>query len=579
MGFSQSFLNESIFSIYARNFGQPEPAAISFGLSAAWPAALLIRLGLHASDAYASVAAIWFSVAFISAYKLCKLNNVPTSNAILGSVVWMSMPIIWQHSGYSMLSFGIALLPFYFLALIYLLTDTAQKQSGKYRQAAFTWTAAVISVFMDGYSFMMFASGGAIYLAYHFYIHRTQRSRIIFFCVPVFLFSIASAYFLYTRYIGKTGFDQAPIDFFRGWGADIAYFILPSNGVLWLFDTLDLSVARTSREQFGDSSVWTTTFCLPILILALASWWRLRKNTPMATGALLLVLLGLYLSLGPSIKFFSIKPMELQLQDAQQHISMMPPEYAIGPTGSEWVFRYLPGFKVMRASYRWAALGIFGCWLLVMIAAGRLKKGRSIIASIALVVLVLFNMPDLNKKWDYYTQNRELFFDIDEEALTELSKALHPKERVTFLPYRNDFLINYLAPRLDIQTYNIGGDKNLASAERNWPSSVRQFDMGVISHNQAEEMALILLNNDSDVIVVPYFDTLWGAHMWPCAAESGVPIETRNNSESHPGCPSYLRKTLAPVIKRLQELEYLVVEDNYLYATVRTKPGISKRET
>src|SRR5262245_56949831 len=67
-GFAQSFAKGPLYSIYAHDFGLPMPAAIPFGLAGALPASWLIRLGLHPSDAYAGMAAVWLTLAFCSAY-------------------------------------------------------------------------------------------------------------------------------------------------------------------------------------------------------------------------------------------------------------------------------------------------------------------------------------------------------------------------------------------------------------------------------------------------------------------------------------------------------------------------------
>ena len=157
-GFSLSFLNESIFSIYAKNFGAPMPAAMVFGLSGGWPTAFLIKMGLHPADAYSAMVAFWLAVAFFFAYRIAQFFGMRRWLAILAAAVWATMPIIWKHEFYGTLALGIGLLPFYFWAALKLfLTDSFTFSRKWFLYIGIYFVAALIAVFMDGYSFMMFA--------------------------------------------------------------------------------------------------------------------------------------------------------------------------------------------------------------------------------------------------------------------------------------------------------------------------------------------------------------------------------------------------------------------------------------
>ena len=67
VGFSESFANDSILTVYSHYVGYPAPAALVMGLPVAYPAGFLIRAGVHAADAYAAMAAVWLSIAFVGA--------------------------------------------------------------------------------------------------------------------------------------------------------------------------------------------------------------------------------------------------------------------------------------------------------------------------------------------------------------------------------------------------------------------------------------------------------------------------------------------------------------------------------
>lgn len=560
MGFSESLANGSIFNLYAHDFGIPSPAPMAFGLAGAWPASLLIRVGLHASDAYAIIVASWLMLSMYSAYQIAKSFGATRLTALLSAAAWLSMPIIWGHAGYSMLSLGIALLSFYFLTTFRLLLIEPRKKQISVKDGLLGFTAAIISIFMDGYTFMMFAVGSGILFVYSFMVRPDIRSTLIRVSLPLQIASFILAYLLFSKFIGKSNFDAYSLDSFRGWGLDLSFIVVPTTGILWLPDLFGWSIKRSDSLYFGDGSVWKTTFALPVLVLGVAAWWYLRRKLKIATGILLLAFFAFYMALGPSLKINSFKPEALQISRPGQLSAPMPAEYAVIPTGNAWLSGYLPGFDVMRASYRWWALGIFGLWLLFAIKLSDLDHGKKVPWLLGLSVLIILNMPNLQSVWQNSTAHREMFHQIDSDLVVELEKYIYQNEVVAFIPWGNDFLANYIAPKAHFRTFNIGGDKNLASALTAWPSPMRRLG-SAININNVGAVSQLLVNGNADAVVLPYVDMLWAPHHWPCGqlAEKASCIQKQKDA-------------IAPVVEWLDEQPYLVVVHSKLFSVVRLRP-------
>lgn len=552
-GFALSFLNDSIFSIYARNFGAPDPAAISFGLAGAWPSALFIKAGLHPVDAYSLMGALWFSIAFVSACRIGRYFSVHPLLATLGAVSWMTMPVIWGHSSYSMLSIGIALLPFYFLAAFHLLAPrTTENAPGKVtmaRQLCCYSAVCLVAVFMDGYSFMMFAAGSSLLGAILFVGDPESRRRLASFSFPVHVFGLGFAALLYALYVGQFQFKEAPIDFFRAWGVDVSFLLIPTRGMHWLADFIGWSSFRSNDIYFGDSSVWTTTFALPVILGSIWAFAHGAVRKKIAVGLAVLVVFGFYMALGPSLKVNSVKP-------AGEHAGPnMAEKYALAPTGSALLSENLPGFKDMRASYRWAALGVFSAWALVLLAmSGRGRKSVIGIAAAVMAVIAVANLPHLPRHLQAAVHNREMFLDVESALVEEMAEVVLPHEKVAFLPWRNDFLVNYIASRMNAVAFNIGGDKNLAAARAHWPKTMRRFPMARVDEGFARRILLLLTRNEADVVILPYIDMQWAAHSWP------PPVE--------------FRIQLLPVLADLESSGAVNLEERKFYAAVRLKPEL-----
>ncbi|MGO4527067.1 hypothetical protein AB4097_19675 [Microvirga sp. 2MCAF35] len=536
-GFAQSFINNG-FSIFAHNIGAPEPAAIAFGLAGALPTAAFLKLGLPAADAYAAAFALWLTVAFGGAYKLTRRLGGEPLAALISATLWCTAPVVWFHHSYSMLALGMALLPFYFYCSVRVLDNPTSLANFLLFQLA-----CLVAAFMDGYTYMMFAVATGFALLFSLMQDRIHKPLI----PAAKLFSIGAglliSYILYALFVGRSQFVPSPIDFFRGWGANLEFFFIATKRILLLPDLLGISDARTSQEYFGDSSVFKSSFSIVIILAAIyiAATAKNDRKTIALFGVI--ALFGFYMSLGPSVKLWVYRPEGLD--------QAMPKSYGLFSTGSAFLSEHFPGFKNMRASYRWVALGVFGCWAIVavMLSSARWSPMQK---AIVLLAVAAFNIPSINIMLGYYGTRIEVM--SRNAVVEELAPLVKKRETIAFLPFRNDFFVNYLASKLDIRTYNIGGDKNLAAAQESWPETMQRFSQDEIDPDFVSNVRALLENEDANAVVITYIDMLATAH--------GGPLK------------DVFKDELQSIAKQLDQDPRLFASYSDHFAVIRLNPGL-----
>jgi len=550
-GFAQSFANQSIWTIHANNFGFPEPAAMAFGLSGAWITGIFIRIGIHPADAYSLNFFLWLSISFLSAFRLALEFKASNMQAYLAALLWLSMPIIWGNSGFSMLALGFSLLPLYFLLAYWLFTHHPRQTMRSLVLGLSYALTVLIAVFMDGYSFVMFgavSTGLGLFLLFQ---KQSSARTILLFSFPTHVVSFLLAYICYTNYVGVFDYETHSMEYFRGAGLDLSFVVIPSAGQHWILDNLGMSTVRKASDYFGHFSGWTTTFSLPIIILGILSWVIIRKKVALSTGLLILFIFSAYMALGPSLK---INSMKLPEDIARTSLPYMPAERGVMPTGNEFIYK-MPGFKQMRLPFRWLALSIFCVWLLSVMYLGLVAKRKKLLVIVVFLFLFLLNLPNIVDRNNNRISNREMFLAIDKDLVGKITQIAESNSTVLFLPYRNDWMINYVAARSKIQTYNIGGDKNLRLARQKWPESMTGLKYGELSYPQLLEP---LIHDDADFVFVTYFNSLTSSFRWPC---------TR-----HSTCPDEYRLEYSPIIRKIQDRSGLSIIDTDLFTAIGTRP-------
>lgn len=563
-GFAESFANAGWPAIKAVNFGFPGEAPIAFGLAGAILQSTFIALfGMHAADAYALGAIVWLALSLWGAIKFCQLLGASFNIGAFLSLMYLTLPVVWFHAHYSMLSFAFALMPFYlYLAfrVIYFLPEPGFFSQRWWITIVAYILISTLSAFMDGYTFIMFfAATGVIWLI-AFVKKDVSRKALFTLSLPTILLSAAFSYFLYTIYLGASEFQTDPMSHFRGFGVDIIMLLIPSQGVSWLWDLLGWSVLRSSNEFFGDSSVWMTTFALPLILIGGVGFYLAKKHR-FALPLLLVSIMGLYFSLGPSLKINSFRPVDANGEYLVQG-TLMPEEYAVAPTGSAWIFEHVPGFKNMRAPYRWSGLmfvGLFG--LAVLFYLETKSRGHMIVSFCVVSLLILSNFPNLTERFIQSQKYREMMYKIDAD-FSSLSNYIGQDSIVLFAPLGNDFMVNYLASTGNYRTFNVGGDKNVRLARRNWPPLILSFPWMDNGQCFDYDVSQILQTGLADFVVIPYFDLFTGTLSWPVSDDD---LESR-------------RETFTSTISYFKNNPTFSVKEDRLYGAISLSPDVNKIE-
>lgn len=323
--------------------------------------------------------------------------------------------------------------------------------------------------------------------------------------------------------------------------------MVPAQGSLWLPDLVGFSAVRQEINYFGDGSVTNGSFALVLIIAAIYALATKSYDVSLKVAFLLVCVGGFYMALGPSFKWNVLRP------DGAD--ALMPLHFSPWRTGTELLSTYLPGFNNMRASYRWVALGMLGAWALLAlhVASHRVQSGTTIAIILAGIAFNIPTRPIIAARID----SREAIAGID-HYVESLRPTFRPAEKVAFLPFRNDFFVNYMASKLDIQTYNIGGDKNLAAAMIGWPDTMLAFEPGKAGPEFGKKVLRLLAEQDADVAVIPYMDLLWAAHQWP-----------------HP--PEYLDE-MQPYVDEIESSGVVDITrtENFAFIRLRPTPPVSQ---
>ncbi|ABI76197.1 putative membrane protein [Hyphomonas neptunium ATCC 15444] len=516
-GFSSAFANDFPISLYATDFGYPLSSPIPFGLSGALPCAILIKMGVPQIDAYSLVFAAWLLVAYYFAIQLAKYLGVNPKLAVLLALTWCTMPILWTHVPYSMLSIGMVLMPTYAYAAIKFI----QSNEFKLSDYAFLFFICIIAVFTDGYTFVMFAIlyGGVSFG--EIVLNRENRRKSLLVFTPLAMVAFAMSYVLYTQYIGQGSYPPPKMEFFRAWGADLTYFLQPTANVTWLWDILNLSADRPDNLHYGDASAHRGTFLLPLILISSFAVARLHRSS-LKCGLLIVAAFSLYMSLGPTFKIGATR--------AEDESRLMHAEAAGTPTGTQVLSERVPGFKNMRASYRWVVLTQLSLWIIVTLWLGNEQRTATNRSKVSMqyyfipLLLILVQLPNPIKAMHDYSQARHQFNTFAED--TSFFRKELEGQLVAFLPYGNDFGVNFLASTNGFQSFNIGGDKNWEEAKKVWPQSLHVASRTIFSSSAPDNLTALFSSTNIDAVVVLQHDLLWSVHSWPPALSRIKEINT-----------------------------------------------------
>ena len=224
--------------------------------------------------------------------------------------------------------------------------------------------------------------------------------------------------------------------------------------------------------------------------------------------------LGILLALGPSLKFNSFDS-DLQSKSKLSYRNyILEAEDAIIELPTKVLYTSVPGFKNMRATYRWMAIpNIVLIVLMGVLYSVLWHRGKVMLVSCLLLINFVERVPNFGA---IITRNKvgyDQSLAYDREVLGPLEHYLRDYERVLFLSNENDFLVNNIARSYPVYIYNIGGDKAKEVAREGYPERISRI---LSSTGDVTKVVLRAMKaGELDKLILPFFSLRSHYYSWP----------------------------------------------------------------
>jgi hypothetical protein len=470
---------------------------------------------------------LFILISFYSTYYLLNRKfNIGNFISITFSFFFLLQPFIKAHiSSYGVIGINLALIPLYIL--IDIIIFEVVYNSKKFILILFCFFAFFITklfaLFMNGYGFVISSiSSGCFFLFFLIKNIKEKKYYNSIFLGLLFFISYILTYFLYSSYIGKSEYNVMDINFFRAMGVDLVTLFLPHKSLFLIFRNLNIGVLYNPLAFYSDgSSVYFNYIGYFILITSILSFLFFKKKREYFYVIMAASLISFVLSLGPSIKFNNQRNIENieVIGNITSEDYLMPKDKALFSLNMDFVFTKIPGIKNMRSIYRFLVLFKFFLLLSSAIFIDNLLRDKKFnkIGYFLLIMIFFEYFPNLPYYFDKYYQRYTFYKNIEKDLISELKKYLIKKEVIFFLSQENDFMADYISSRLDIETYNKGGDKRIELIYKYLPYTIKK--LREYSNYKVEDIILFIKKgfdeNLYDALIFPYFNMRWASYYWP----------------------------------------------------------------
>ncbi|MFH1964255.1 MAG: hypothetical protein ABIJ42_01810 [Acidobacteriota bacterium] len=488
-------------------------------------------LDLSAAEAYLVTGALALTAGYVLGFLLCRKFDLPPYTRCLFPLLFLGNAMIIGQRSYGYQMYAFALLP----AMIYLFLLAfdrllPRKSSGKWATLLISlFCIEIFAVFINGYLFMV-TNAILVFLVvyYAFYKLKGLRPRLVF--TSVYCLSTAAAAWTYMLYIGSSSFWQPPISFFRASGADVSTLLIPTRDMYWFWDVLGLAIRRTTEMFYGDGSAFAPNFIGIIAIPALLCLFT-QRNRNLKKVLLAGLCLTLFLSLGPSLKFFSHR---IDADTSALNYNMPPEAASIEKIMPDMFYR-LPGIKDFRVVSRWMLAVNFFAWILALLWFSELKNrkwGRA--GSLILVLFLLVTeMPHAVNGYNLSRDLHKRVNKLEQDIVLPLREHVPKEARCLFVPFPqpsgNDYLSSFLAAEANLSVYNAVTDKGIVYCYQHWPVLVREVlrNMDLDGETRLKYALELLTPGEVDYLIFTFFDLRWDAYNWPPRKET---VEQNRNA-------------------------------------------------